>query len=87
MIISIAITYTNELHNTLKYSSDREIIDCPFHYLSCFKFRFTTTRIELSPYIRYIIEICHYIQGTKTAGLHRNTILNLVLSSIGFSST
>ena len=68
MIIAIATTYhltigitdvTNALQNTLKSSSDREIIDCPPHYLSCFKSCFPTIRIEPSPYGIYVIEICH----------------------------
>ena len=66
MIVSIYATYhltigimdvTNALHNKLKASSEREIIDFPHHYLSWFKFRLPNIRIEPAPDGRCVMVI------------------------------
>ena len=47
--------FTNALHNTLKASSEREIIYWPPHYISWFKLRFPTICIAPAPNVQYII--------------------------------
>ena len=55
LIINVSAAYhitisildvTDDFHNNLKASSKREIIDCPHHYTSWFKVRFSTICIE-----------------------------------------
>ena len=75
---------TNAFQNTLKSSSKKYIIDCPPHYTAWFKLRVPTIWIEPTSYGRYAIEIYRRMQGTKNYGCQWNTILNLVLSSLGF---
>ena len=93
LVVAIDTTYhitidivhvTNAFHNALKDSFEREIIDCPPHYLSCFKFRLPNIHIEPAPDGHYVMGIFHVMQGTKPSGLQCNTILNLVLSPLGF---
>ena len=73
MIIAIYATYylaigiayvTNALKNNLKASSEQEIIGCPPHYLTCFKFHFPTIHIEHAPNVRYVMDIWRGTQGT-----------------------
>ena len=93
MINAIADTYhlaigiadvTNAFQNSPKASYEKEIIDCPPHYLSWSKLQFPTIWIEPLPDDHYVMEICPRMQGTKYAGRQWNTILNLVLSSLCF---
>ena len=94
LIVAIDATYhlticisdvTNAFQNTLKASSRREIIDCPPHYRTYFKFRFPTIHIEPSTYGLYGVEIYIVIQVTKTSGRQWNTIINMFLYSLIFS--
>ena len=75
---------TNAFRNTLKDSSERDIIDFPPHYISWFKLIWSSIRIEPAPNDCYVMEIFHRMQGIKPAGRQRNTILNLILPSLGF---
>ena len=93
LIVAIATTHhitigivdvTNDFQNSLKDSYEREIIDCPPHYLSWFKFHFPNIHIQHSPDDHYAMDILHGMRGTKPSGLQCNTILNLFLYSLGF---
>ena len=53
------------------------------HYTTWFKFHFPNIYIKTSPNGQYIMEIYRSMQGTKPAGSQLNTILHLVLSSLG----
>ena len=83
LTISIA-DFTTTFKNTLKASSKSEIIYFPPNYISWVKFRFPTIFIEPATNGHYIMEICCKIQGTNTTGRQRKTILQLVLSYLGF---
>ena len=76
--------FTTTFKNTLKASSKSEIIYFPPNYISWVKFRFHTIFIEPATNGHYIMEICCKIQGTNTTGRQRKTILQLVLSYLGF---
>ena len=95
LIVAIDATYhltigiaevTNAFYDTLKASSERDIIEFPHHYISWFKFLLSTIHIEPTHYVQYAMDICHVIQGTNTAGHHWNNVINLVLSSLVFLS-
>ena len=93
IIIDITATYyliigildvKNAFQDTFKDSSKREIIDCPPHYISWFKFHFPNIHIEPASDDLYVMEIYRGMQGTKPAGSQWNNIINLVLYSLGF---
>ena len=92
LIVAISATYhptigivdvTNAFQNTLKDSSELYIIDFTPHYLSWFRSRFTNICIKPPPNGSYVIYILRGMQGTKPADQHWNTILNLLLYSLG----
>ena len=83
LTISIA-NITNALHNNLKASYYRDIIEFLPHYISCFKLHFPTICIAPAPDGRYVMQICRFLQGTNPTSHHWNTIIHLVLPNLVF---
>ena len=79
------VNVTYAFQNILMASCECDIIDFPPHYITWFKHHFPTIHIKPDPDGRYVMEICRAIQGNKPAVRQLNTIINMFISSLGFT--